>query len=434
MKKTVKVMYQKIIIDGECWKWDPVDEALVREKADERTKNKDMDKGKETYNTLMQVAQYAPVTRAWFGPLFYLLISKPEDTEILLNKYLDKSVFYAKYLGDTLKNALPVAPFGSATYITYTYLSYYMFLEALGDVCPGSLQNITKFVSSGMRYEETVKLRFFKPHLNLNYFWNRSSLRKEQLEICQVLEDFIKEIIDKKQSNAVSTSSNRQYLNYLLEMNEQNKISMSGVIEESVFMFHAGSETIAVTIGSALILLGIHPEIQEKVYEEISSLLSDDTQSVTLEDVNKMYYLERVVKETLRLLPPVPFIVRKVDTEMQFDSYFVPAGCDIVIPVSQLHRLPDIWPNPLMFNPDRFLPEEVEKRPRGAFIPFSSGPRNCIGWKYAMLSMKVFLAIILKRFRVAESLDYKKVEDIDLDMCIVATAKKGYRVRLEERN
>ena len=60
-------------------------------------------------------------------------------------------------------------------------------------------------------------------------------------------------------------------------------------------------------------------------------------------------------------------------------SYFVPAGCDILIPLAQLHRWPDLWPNPSKFDPDRFLPEEIKNRPRGAYLPFSTGPRNCIG-------------------------------------------------------
>ncbi|XP_063924595.1 cytochrome P450 4C1-like [Zophobas morio] len=209
---------------------------------------------------------------------------------------------------------------------------------------------------------------------------------------------------------------------------------MDGVLEEGALMFHAASETTALALCSALVMLGMHHEIQEKLFEEISSVLTDNTHNVTLQHINQMKYLERVIKETLRFFPTIPFILRQVNTEVKLGSYFVPAGCDILIPLAQLHRWPDLWPNPSKFDPDRFLPEEIKNRPRGAYLPFSTGPRNCIGWKYAMLSMKVFLAVILKRFKIAESIDYKRIEDIDMDMYLMGVAKKGYRIRLEDRN
>ena len=102
-----------------------------------------------------------------------------------------------------------------------------------------------------------------------------------------------------------------------------------------------------------------------------------------------MNYLERVIKETIRIFPSVPFILRKIDEEIELDSYFVQANCEILISISQLHRWPDIWPNPLKFDPDRFLPEEVEKRPRGAYLPFGAGARNCIGKRFFFLFLKI---------------------------------------------
>ncbi|XP_063924598.1 cytochrome P450 4g15-like [Zophobas morio] len=433
----------------------------------------------ESYNTLMRIAQYSPVTRVWFGPFFYLFISKPGDVEILLNKSVDKSIYYAKYLGDALKTGLLISPpeiwkgrrklinqtFNSNVVNSFvpaftkcancladeldkvckgtndppdlfdiimkTYLN--AGCETLADVRPDSLYNKEKFLATGYRYQKSVKYRFFKPHLNIDYFWKRSSLRKEQLEIGKVFEDFIKQVIAVKQSQPENKNSKKQFLNYLLEMNKQNNLTTDGLLEEGALMLLAANDSTTPAVGSALVLLGMHPEIQEKVYQEIS-LLTDDTQDLTLECVNKMNYLERVIKETIRIFPSVPFILRKIDEEIELESYFVPANCEILISISQLHRWPDIWPNPLKFDPDRFLPEEVEKRPRGAYLPFGAGARNCIGIKYAMLSMKVFLAVILKRFRILEAIDYKRVEDIEMDIFLFGIAKKGYRIRVEDRN
>ncbi|XP_063906177.1 cytochrome P450 4C1-like [Zophobas morio] len=430
------------------------------------------------YNVLVRVAQYAPVTRAWFGPFLFVVITRPEDMDILLSRYLDKSMFYGKYLTDTIRTALPSSPvsiwkerrrainhtFNSATITSFVPIfvkhatrladttltnmcgeknipqdlfpkiwkhALQASCEALGDVCPDLLETTDKYIAAAFRFEEILRRRFFRPHLNLDFFWKESSLRKEQLETGQIFEDFVQQVIDTKKTrfrNDDTFLKDRRFLNYLLDLNSDGKIKREGVLDESAFMFHAASETSSVTISTVLVMLGLHPHIQEKVYHEVSKFTT-----VTIDEINQMDYLERVIKETLRIFPSVPFLLRKVDKEIKLDSYFIPAGCEILIPLPHLHRRPDLWPDPLKFDPDRFLPQEIEKRHRCAFIPFSVGPRNCPGSKYAMLSLKIFLATALRRFRVVKCVDYKTVEDLDLEFYIIGKAKKGYRVVLEER-
>mgnify|MGYP005983863579 FL=1 len=116
----------------------------------------------------------------------------------------------------------------------------------------------------------------------------------------------------------------------------------------------------------------------------------------TLEEINRLEYVERVIKETLRLIPLVPFLMRSNEADITSgnlnssqnlspktgffpDPFVFPAGCNFLIPVVTLHRDPEVWPEPEKFDPDRFLPDEVAKRHRCSFIPFSFGSRNCIG-------------------------------------------------------
>lgn len=107
------------------------------------------------------------------------------------------------------------------------------------------------------------------------------------------------------------------------------------------------------------------------------------------------------IKESLRLHPPVPGISRCCAQDVVLpDGRVIPKGNICVISIFGIHHNPSVWPDPEVYNPFRFDPESPQKRSPLAFIPFSAGPRNCIGQTFAMTEMKVVLALTLLRFRV----------------------------------
>lgn len=146
-----------------------------------------------------------------------------------------------------------------------------------------------------------------------------------------------------------------------------------------------------------------------------------------------MEYIERVIKETMRLFPVGPLIVRSVSDDLKMGDYTLPKGCSVVLAIIKLHRRADIWKNPLEFNPDRFLPEEIAKRHPYAFIPFSAGPRNCIGLTYAMMGMKVLIATILRRYILKKDF-YVKIEDIKFKADVILKPVDLITVKIEKRN
>lgn len=140
-----------------------------------------------------------------------------------------------------------------------------------------------------------------------------------------------------------------------------------------------GHDTTAAALTWSLFELGHHPEVQEHVYEELQKIFGDSDRPPTYQDLMDMTYLKRVVQEALRLYPSVPVISRRFETDMHLREYVVPAHTEIVLVLYHIHRNPDIFPEPEKFDPDRFLPEAVEKRHPFAYIPFSAGQRNCVG-------------------------------------------------------
>lgn len=125
--------------------------------------------------------------------------------------------------------------------------------------------------------------------------------------------------------------------------------------------------------------MGNNLEVQEKIAEEMDSLFGGSDRPATIKDLNEMKYLERVIKESMRMYPPVPFIGRITSEEVEIAGYQIPKNCFINIEIFKILRDPDHFPNPEKFDPDRFLPENSNSRHPYAYIPFSAGPRNCIG-------------------------------------------------------
>lgn len=193
-----------------------------------------------------------------------------------------------------------------------------------------------------------------------------------------------------------------------------------------------GHDTTAAGSSFALCILGVHQNIQDKVCQEIDDIFQKSDRPVTFADTLDMKYLERVIMETLRMYPPVPIIARQVQEEVKLASgdYSIPIGATVVVAQAILHRRPDSFPNPDVFNPDNFLPEKCQERHYYSYVPFSAGPRSCVGRKFAMLKLKVLLSTILRNYRIQSDVTEK---DFNLQADIILKIAGGFNIRLEPR-
>lgn len=189
------------------------------------------------------------------------------------------------------------------------------------------------------------------------------------------------------------------------------QIDDEGIREEvDTFMF-AGHDTTSTALVFLLSLIAKHKDVQERIREEVNSVMNQENYQMTIPVLQEFLYLERCIKESLRLYPSVHFISRYLTEDMQLKKYLIPAGTNVRVSIFHLHRNPEFWPNPDVFDPDRFLPENSSKRNPFCFIPFSAGLRNCIGQKYAMFEIKLMVAHILHNFYLepVEELDEVKL-------------------------
>ncbi|EPY85615.1 hypothetical protein CB1_000362018, partial [Camelus ferus] len=172
----------------------------------------------------------------------------------------------------------------------------------------------------------------------------------------------------------------RAFLDLLLNVtdDEGNKLSHEEIREEvDTFMFE-GHDTTAAAVNWSLYLLGSYPEVQKKVDNELEEIFGKSDRPATLEDLKKLKYLECVIKESLRLFPPVPFFARNLNEDCDVGGYKIVKGSQVIIVPYALHRDPRYFPDPEEFVPERFLPENSKGRHSYAYVPFSAGPRNCI--------------------------------------------------------
>ncbi|KAJ3098480.1 hypothetical protein HDU97_003979 [Phlyctochytrium planicorne] len=200
--------------------------------------------------------------------------------------------------------------------------------------------------------------------------------------------------------------SNVDLLSILLSENEtsskQDALSPDEIAGQVLTFVAAGHETTSVSLSWALHLLSQNMEIQDKLREEILGELPNAKDIPTWESLSKLPYLESVMRETLRLVPPAPITTRIAATDDYIDGYLIPRGTAIIICPGVTHRLEEYWGEDAeVFRPERWGTDEEgeSSRPFGAYMPFLLGPRNCIGMKFATTEFKLILAVLIQNFR-----------------------------------
>ncbi|XP_049792008.1 cytochrome P450 4C1-like isoform X3 [Schistocerca nitens] len=374
--------------------------------------------------------KFGPIFRLWLGPYPVVQISKPEYMEKVLSssEIIDKSHFYAflyPWLGQGLLTSTETA---------------------MGTSINAQNQTQSAYVNAVTRISELTVERMINPWMQSDFIFERTSSAKEYYDQLKILHGFTKKVIAERKSARKTSESQVKapqdddlgrkrrvaFLDLLLDASEDGQKLDDQELQEEVdtFMFE-GHDTTSVAMSWVLVLLGHHPDIQEKIFAEQNDIFQDDPKRrPTAHDLNNMKYLEMVIKEALRLYPSVPGVSRRVTKEIEVGGYTVPEGCTIFLNIRQTHRDPDQWPNPECFDPDNFLPDRMQGRHPYAYVPFSAGPRNCIGQKFAILEEKAVLSYVLRNFRL-ETVD--RLEDLKLIGELVLRPMNGVNLRLRPR-
>lgn len=179
---------------------------------------------------------------------------------------------------------------------------------------------------------------------------------------------------------------------------EGNRLSTTQIMDHLLTLFVAGHETLANALTWACYLLAQHPHVTSKLLSEMEVQLSG--KAPTPGDLERLPYLEQVVKEVLRIYPPAASLSRIVREPFEWKGYTFDSGDIVMYSPYVSHRMPEQFSEPGVFRPERFDPTVGERHPTGAFIPFGAGPRTCLGAPFAMMELKTVLAMLVQRFRL----------------------------------
>lgn len=202
------------------------------------------------------------------------------------------------------------------------------------------------------------------------------------------------------------------FIDQLFRLYSKGMVNDKNIKDHVNLMIFAGNDTSGLTVSHAILLLAMHPHIQEQVFDEIDRVYANTPLGApsTYEHITQLNYLEQVIRETLRLYPVAPYLLRFCKEDTKISKCVIPRGATVIVSLYTMHRNKEIWGDDADdFNPDHFSVEQMSKRNPNAFAPFSLGPRNCIGMRYAYMAMKVILATVLRHYKFTTHL---KMSDI----------------------
>ena len=255
-------------------------------------------------------------------------------------------------------------------------------------------QEVDEHLSAIMSDFHTLMFTWRAMFPNWTPFPTRLRLRRSR----DRLRHIVRQIIRAKRTSA---SASADLLSRLIAAQDETGRGMSDaqLLDEALTVFLAGHETTALALTYALCCLARHPSALERLESEVDEVLGDT--SACLASVARLEYCEAVLKEAMRLYPPVWAIGRSALEPLSVGDKLLPAGTQFMLPQWVVHRDAAWFPEPLSFVPERWLSDAAQRIPRFAYFPFGGGPRVCIGNHFAMLEATLALASIVRQVRLS---------------------------------
>jgi cytochrome P450 len=226
------------------------------------------------------------------------------------------------------------------------------------------------------------------------------------LDLVNTLDGEMHRLIAQKRAHIAAGMDDGDVLSMLIAARDEDGTALTEdeVIGHAGVIFAAGHETTSNALTWTLFLLSQHPQVAANLVDELQGVLGGN--APTLEQLGQLPYLDKVVKESLRIIPPVPLNHRIIHTDTEIAGHAIPTGAELFVSIYHTHHDPELYTEPNRFHPERWAtinPDAFQ------FNPFSAGPRMCIGAPFALQEMKLILSIILQQFR-AEFAGGQKIE------------------------
>jgi cytochrome P450 len=289
---------------------------------------------------------------------------------------------------------------GAMTELTLDVVGAALFGHRFGDIA----RQMRRVVTSGLRSAEvaTRLMMVAAPPVWLTRAFaaaiHHSPYMPPPLDrvqwVMRTVDEAVWGLIDERRANPSETGD---LLNLLLEVEDENgKLPLRRVRDEATTFMLAGHETTANALSWMWYLLALNTEARDRMLEEVDTVLGGRRPSV--EDLEKLPWTTACVEESLRYFSPAWAIPRVAIRDDEIDGHRIPRGATVIVPVHAIHHDPRLWPEPEVYDPSRFLPENARGRHRSAYLPFGGGRRICIGMSFALLESTLIAAMLSQSF------------------------------------
>ncbi len=232
--------------------------------------------------------------------------------------------------------------------------------------------------------------------------WFPTPLHLAHGRAMRAFDQLIHSVVEKRRASGQGSTDRGDLLSTLLLAAEKGRgrpLTDKEIRDEMATMILAGHESSANTLAWLFYLLARNPEVVARLQEEVDEVLGG--RLPTLADLDRLVYSEKVIKETLRLYPPSWGFDRQAMEDVTINGIHYPKGSEVFLIAIFTQRDERWFENPEEFRPERFSEEEKHKIPKFAYLPFGAGPRVCIGQAFAMLVLKLVLAMVTQRFQLS---------------------------------
>ncbi|RDD39816.1 Cytochrome P450 3A14 [Trichoplax sp. H2] len=249
----------------------------------------------------------------------------------------------------------------------------------------------------------------------------------------EYLEKAAKRVISERQTNPDENGKQKDMLQLMLDAGKNDpagKMTDDEMIAQAMTFLLAGYETTSNTLSFTTYVLATRPDIQDKLVEAIEEVF-DENDELTYDGIQKVTYLQNVIDEVLRIYPAAYMGMRECGEDCTIEGYHFSEGTSVVYPIYGLHHDTRYWENPEDFDPERFSEERKNDIQPFTYLPFSTGPRVCIGMRLAMIEIKITLCYLLRRFRFIRAPE----TEVPVKLSVYATLcpANGIKIKVVDR-
>ncbi|XP_050554134.1 cytochrome P450 4C1-like [Spodoptera frugiperda] len=382
-------------------------------------------------NTCLEKAYFYKFANDFFGKGLLLSdtpewkvhrkLLNPAFSQTVMNTYVDEINVQAQYFVKRLTVLAGKGPINIQEFIT-NYILALLCRTSIGLTPEDQNMIDNDYAEIIDEIEKVYNKRGATVWLYPSFIYNRSALKRREQELVRTVKDILNPIIRKRRSiiketyyikncdeysQTSVTGKYKPLLDLLIHLADEQDVFTEDEIRVQLNTFvAAANDTTTSLLQYILLALGSHAQVQERLYKEVQEVFKNE--DLDKNDLTKLVYTKAVIKEVLRLYPPVPLVARRVHTDIKLPKYTLRAGNTCVLSLYDLNRHSSWGPDVKEFKPERWLnPDTLPENPN-TFAGFSIGKRNCIGKEYAMMTLKTSLAHIVRKFHISGDINNLK--------------------------